>query len=106
MIPRYRISLYCVLAAVTMAAGFAASVAAVTRSLDVFAAGFASSLVMVNVVCFFVFVPLSESSFSSLAMGLSGIRAAPFALSVGWEALMGGFFLLLLLEGAISVDVV
>ena len=88
-----------------MAAGLAARIAAVTcgLSLDGFAAGFVSSLVTVKVVSFFFFVPLSLSSFSSVAIGLSGIRAALFALSVGGEALAGGFFLLSLSEGAISV---
>jgi hypothetical protein len=42
---------------------------------------------------FSFFVPLPVSSFSSVAIWLSGIRATPFALSVGGEALTEGFCL-------------
>ena len=107
MIPRYLISLYCVLrTAGRITAGLAARVAAATcflRVLDGLADGFLSLMVVVvNVVCFFVFLPLSVSSFASISMEFSGIRATPFALSAG-EAASGGFFLLLSSEGAVSV---
>ena len=80
-----------------IAVGLAALVAAVThglRGFEGFAAGLASSLVVMNVFCFFFcfFVPLAVSSVSSVTIGLSGKRATPFALSVG-GAVSGDFFL-------------
>jgi hypothetical protein len=73
--------------------------------LDGCAAGLASSLVMVNVVFFFFFVPLCVVvSVDSVAMGLDGgLLATPFALS---GAVAGGFFLLSSAEGAFLVVVV
>ena len=95
-----------------IAAGLAALMTAVTPflgSFTDFAAGFASSLVIMNVVCFFFcfLVTLSLSSFSSVAIGLSGIRATPWLLaSAVGGALAGGFFWLSLSEGAFLVHVV
>lgn len=116
IIPRYRISWYCFLG--TLAAGLAARMAAVTVGLvglDCFAAGFASSSVIVNVVCFFFLFPLSISSLSSVVIWLSGLLATPFAFgiletpfafSVREGAVLGGFVKFCSLEGAISVGVV